>query len=220
MSIGYVRALTILHQAFGSYPPAHRAHMLVRFFSCPFLRTIDAVPEGARVVEIGAGHGLFARLLAEERVREVIAVEPDVRKSLLPSPSAKIRKVAAFDDAIRGEFDAVIVYDVTYPMPMEVRLALFHHAYALLAPGGTFVLKDMDPARRLKMRWGNFQERLTAALLRIHIATGHFFQTREEVQQTLEAIGFRDFHARAIDRFYPHPHVLYTARKPLETTHA
>lgn len=103
---------------------------------------------------------------------------------------------------------------------MDVRLSLFRHAYALLTPGGTLVLKDMDPARRMKMWWGNVQERLTAALLRIHIATGHFFQTRGEVRQTLEEIGFRDFSAQAVDRFYPHPHVLYTARKPLEVSHA
>jgi hypothetical protein len=30
----------------------------------------------------------------------------------------------------------------------------------------------------------------------------------------LGELGFADFRARPIDRGYPHPHIIYTARKP------
>jgi SAM-dependent methyltransferase len=213
MSIGYVRALRILHRAFGHYPIGHRIHMLIRFATCPFPRTIEEVPAGARVLEIGAGHGLYAALITEERAREVVAVDPDERKSLLPSPSKKIRKIAGFDDCVRGTFDAVVIYDATYRMPLDVRRAVFERSFARLKPGGTFVLKDMD-ATSFKMKWARFQEWLSDTFLSVSIGSGFFYQTPDELRAMLSHIGFVDFNARAIDRGYPHPHMIFTARRP------
>lgn len=206
--------MRILHRAFGRYPLRHRAHMLVRFLTCPFLRTIDDVPADARVLEIGSGHGLFARLLTEERVREVVAVEPDVRKSLLPSPSPKIRKVAGYDEAVRGRFDAVIMYDVTYLMTPAVRRGVFERAFQRLIPGGTFVLKEMDNSHPLKMKWTRIQEWLNHRFLHLTIGSGFVYETVAELEALLREIGFIDFKARAIDRGYPHPHMIFTARRP------
>lgn len=215
MSIGYVRALRILHGAFGRYPIGHRAHMLVRFFTCPFTRTIDVIPEGARVLEIGSGHGLYARLITEERAREVIAVDPDLRKSLLPSPSRNIRKIAGYDECVRGTFDAIVIYDATYRMSIDVRRALFERVFARLRPGGIFVFKDMDGSDGWKMKWARLQEWLSDTFLRISIGSGFVYQTRDEVREMLTALGFVDFTGRPIDSGYPHPHILYTARKPV-----
>lgn len=214
MSIGYVRALRILHRAFGDYPPAHRLHILIRFMTCPFPRTVDDVPPGARVLEIGSGHAAYARLIVEERAREVVAVDPDVRKSVLPSPSPKIRKIAGYDDCVRGTFDAVVIYDATYRMPVAVRRAIFARVFERLRPGGTFIWKDMDPSHPFKMRWARLQEWLSDRFLRISIGSGFIYQTREEVEAMLRELGFTDFRARPIDRGYLHPHMIYTATKP------
>lgn len=213
MSIGYIRALRLLHRAFGHYPAGHRAHVLIRFLTCPFLRTLDEIPREGRVLEIGSGHGLFARLLSEERAREVVAVDPDLRKSLLPTPSEKIRKVAGYDDVIRGQFDAVVLCDVAYRMPLDVRRAVFGRAFERLRPGGTFLLKEMDASSR-KMEWARFQEWLSDSFLRITAGSGFVFQSTEELEAMLRELGFTDFRARRIDRGYPHPHMLYTARRP------
>src|SRR6188474_495462 len=135
MSIGYVRALRILHRAFRNYPPGHRLHILIRFLTCPFLRTIDDIPQGARVLDIGSGHALYGVLAAEERAREVVAVDPDIRKSLLPTPHPKIRKIAGYDDCLRGAFEAVVIFDVAYRMPPDERRKLFKSVFARLKPG-------------------------------------------------------------------------------------
>jgi SAM-dependent methyltransferase len=215
MSIGYFRALRILHGAFGNYPAGHRVHMLIRFFTCPFTRTIEDIPVGARVLEIGAGHSLYARLITEERAREVIAVDPDIRKSVLPSPSPKIRKVAGFDECIRGsDFDAAVIYDATYRMSLDVRRAIFKNIFDRLKPGGIFVFKDMDNGHRWKMKWARFQEWLSDTFLHVSIGEGFIYQSRAEVEAMLREIGFTGFTARAIDRGYPHPHIIYTAVKP------
>jgi cyclopropane fatty-acyl-phospholipid synthase-like methyltransferase len=213
MSIGYGRALRILHGAFGHYPASHRLHILIRFLTCPFPRTIEDVPAGARVLEIGAGHGLYARLITEERATEVVAVDPDIRKSMLRSPSPKIRKIAGYDDCVRGLFDAVVIYDATYRMSLEVRRGVYERAFNRLRPGGTFILKDMDPSS-MKMKWAQFQEWLSDHFLHISIGSGFIYQTKEEVEAMLTELGYSGFTARRIDRGYLHPHMIYTARKP------
>jgi len=214
MSIGYVRAMRILHRAFGHYPVRHRVHILVRYLTCPFTRTVDDIPVGSRVLEIGAGHSLYAVLITEERAREVIAVDPDLRKSVLPSPSPKVKKIAGYDDCVRGEFGAAVIYDATYRMTLEVRRAIFERVLARLEPGGIFVFKDMDSGHRWKMKWARLQEWLSDTFLGISIGEGFIYQSRAEVEAMLRDIGFTDFTARAIDRGYPHPHIVYTARRP------
>jgi SAM-dependent methyltransferase len=215
MSMGTVRAMRVLHRAFGRYAPAQRVHILIRFLTCPFLRTIDDVPAGARVLDIGSGHGLFAVLLVDGRASEVIAVDPDLRKSLLRAPAPKIRKIAGYDDAVRGTFGAVVMFDVAYRMPPSERRALFARVLPRLEPGGVFLFKEMDPGQRLKLRWARFQERISDSLLGITLGEGFVAQPRHEVMSMLEEVGFTDVRARAIDRGYLHPHLLYTAKRPI-----
>ncbi len=215
MSIGFARALRVLHGAFGHYPPGHRLHILIRFLTCPFLRTVDVIPAGARVLEIGAGHSLYGVLITQERAREVIAVDPDVKKSLLPAPSPKIRKIAGYDDCVRGTFDAIVIYDATYRMSLDVRRELFTRVLGRLKPGGLFVWKDMDPGHPFKMKWARFQEWLSDSILGVSLGEGFLHQTRQESAAMLTEIGFTGVEARAIDSGYLHPHLLYTARRPL-----
>jgi 2-polyprenyl-3-methyl-5-hydroxy-6-metoxy-1,4-benzoquinol methylase len=213
--MGASRALGVAWRAFRRAPASHRLHVLIRFLTCPFTRVLPAVPRGARVLDVGAGHALFGALLvADDASRRVTAVDPDLRKSLLRSPSPRIRKVAGFDDCIRGTFDAVVLIDTLYLVHGDERRAMFERAFARLASGGTLVFKDMDPARRLKLAWGRIQENLNNRFLHVTAGSGFVHQTREEVTAMLERIGFTDVEVKAIDRFYPHPHVLYVARRP------
>lgn len=206
-------ALRFLHGVYHRYPAGHRLHVLIRFFSCPFLRTLGDVPAGARMLEIGAGHGIYCYLMARDGSRQVLAVEPDTRKSV-QAHTAGVRWIAGFDDCVRGSFDAIVIYDATYRMPIDYRTALYRRVYERLRPGGTFVLKDMDPERRLKMSWARVQEWLSDKLLKVSLGSGFIYQTRGEVEATLRSLGFTEFRARAIDRGYPHPHIIYTARRP------
>jgi SAM-dependent methyltransferase len=76
----FIRALIVLHRAFRDRDLRTRLHALVRFLTCPFLRVVRLVPANARVLDIGAGHGVFA-ILAMDRGARVTAVEPDARKA-------------------------------------------------------------------------------------------------------------------------------------------
>jgi SAM-dependent methyltransferase len=214
MAVGYIQALTLLHQTFKRHPVGQRLHILGRFLTAPFLRTLDVIPEGARVLDIGAGHGTYPRLIAEERAREVIAVEPDLRKTLIAFRHPRVKFVAGFDDCIRGQFDVIVVYDVIYRLPPEARDALFSRIFDRVKPGGLFILKDLDPSNRLKWNWNRMQETISDAVFHLTIGEGFFIDSPDQIHARLTKAGFADFRAERVDAWYPHAHIIYTATRP------
>ncbi|HSP35607.1 MAG TPA: class I SAM-dependent methyltransferase [Thermoanaerobaculia bacterium] len=210
--IGFPRALVLLHRTFRRHPPSHRLHILGRFLSAPFLRTLDLVPRGARVLDIGAGHGLLARLLVEERASSVVAVDPDLRKVLLAYDHPRVRFVAGVDDAIRGTFDVGTIYDVLYRLPAADRDALLRRAHNRVKPGGILIVKDLDPEARFKASWNRMQEWIADAL---HMTVGDYGEndTRAAMRDRLVRAGFSDIEEKRIDFAYPHAHIVYVSRK-------
>lgn len=211
---GFIRTLRVLHHTFQHHPPSQRLHILGRFLTAPFLRTLDVIPRGARVLDIGAGHGTYPRLIAEERDAKVIAVEPDLRKTLIAFRHPNVKFVAGFDACIRGTFDVIVVYDVIYRLPPAARDALFARVFARVKPGGLFVLKDLDPSNRMKWTWNRIQETISDAVFHLTIGEGFFIDTPGQIRERLERAGFTDFQTQRVDRWYPHAHIVYTARRP------
>ncbi|HEX6176958.1 MAG TPA: class I SAM-dependent methyltransferase [Thermoanaerobaculia bacterium] len=214
MSLGLIRALRLLHNTFKHHPRGQRIHILGRFLTAPFLRTLDVIPQGARVLDIGAGHGTYPRLIAEERAREVVAVEPDIRKTLIAFQHPKVKFVCGFDDCIRGEWDVIVIYDVIYRLPPDERDRLFKRVFDRVKPGGLFILKDLDPSNRLKWQWNRLQETMMDKFFGLTIGEGFYIDTREGIAERMSRAGFVDFQWKRVDAFYPHAHIIYTARKP------
>lgn len=213
MAIGWFRGLSILRQTFRGFPAGQQLHIYGRYLTAPFTRTLDVIPAGARVLDIGAGHGTYPRLIAEERAASVVAVEPDLRKTLIAFRHPKVRFVAGFDDAIRGSFDVIVVYDVIYRLPPEQRDALFERIHDRLRPGGLFVLKDLDPSNRLKWTWNRIQETISDAVFHLTIGEGFYIDTPQQIAGRMSRAGFVDFQMQHVDFGYPHAHIIYTARK-------
>src|SRR6185436_14390915 len=160
----YLRALLVLHRTFRRRSIGTRVHILIRFLTAPFLRVLRHVPATARTsLEIGAGHGVFSRLLAERGIR-AYGVEPDTRKL---GRVDRVQLIVGYDDCIRGAFDVVAILDVLYAIPIAEWDALLARVFARVAPGGTLLIKEMDADARLKNAWNRTQEWLSMNLLRI-----------------------------------------------------
>jgi len=79
-------------------------------------------------------------------------------------------------------------------------------------PGGAFILKDIDPSRRVKFRWNLLQERIADILGLSH---GEQFtnDSIEVIGDRLTRAGFTGMHWQRIDFGYPHAHIMYSARR-------
>ena len=209
-SIGYLQALSLLRRTYRNAPPATRIHVLGRFLTCPFRRVLDFLPPGARVVDLGAGHAIFAHLALEGGARSAVAVEPDLRKVFFTFPHSNLQVVCGTDEAIAGRFDAVALVDVLYRLPTSEWDRLFRSVRERLAPGGVFLLKEMDPEHRAKARWNRLQEWLVDRV-GLTLGEAHSFETREQIRERLLRAGFEKFEAVEIGAGYPHAHILYIA---------
>jgi SAM-dependent methyltransferase len=210
---GFFAALALVRRTYAGKPAAVRLHAAGRFLTCPFLRVLAAVPSGARLLDLGAGHGTFARLAVEGVASSTVAVEPDIRKVLATYRHPRVRLIAGYADAISGTFDAVTIFDVLYRIPLAGWDPLLRLAHDRLAPGGVLLLKEIDPEHRAKALWNRTQEKV-ADLLGMTLGDAFSYETREQIRERLTRIGFEHFAARDIGAGYPHAHILYTARRP------
>jgi 2-polyprenyl-3-methyl-5-hydroxy-6-metoxy-1,4-benzoquinol methylase len=202
-------SLALLHRTYRRRPPGTRLHILIRYLTCPFGRLLRFVPKEARsMLEIGAGHGLFSRLVSARGVRAV-AVEPDLRKI---GNVEDVTSVVAFDQAVRGRFDVIAIVDVLYAIPVAAWDGILQRALERLNPGGVLLVKEMDPAAKLKNRWNSFQEVLSMRILGITMAETFNYESREAFTARLERIGFAEVSSSRIDFGYPHPHIVYAAK--------
>jgi 2-polyprenyl-6-hydroxyphenyl methylase/3-demethylubiquinone-9 3-methyltransferase len=206
-------AFRLVRRTFADRALPTRLHAAGRFLTCPFLPVLDRLPPGARVLDLGSGHGTFARLAVERGAALVVAADPDARKAFATYRHPRVRFVVAYAGAIGGEFDAVTLFDVLCRVPVPEWDALLAAAFARLRPGGVLLLKEIDPAHRWKGRWNRAQERL-ADVLGMTLGDAFSYETRAAMTARLAGHGFTAVEAVDLGRGYPHAHLLYTARRP------
>jgi len=169
------------------------------------LRVLKALPANGSLLDIGAGHGLFAVLASV--TRRVVAVEPDARKV---RPIAGIEFVIGFDDVITGTFDAISIIDVLYKIPLDQWDALLSRCRARLRSGGILIIKEQDPTARIKNAWNAIQERFASAI-GLTLGEAFTYEAPALFRERLRRLGFEEVISKRIDFGYPHPHMMYTA---------
>lgn len=209
-------AFALVRRSYAAAPLPVRLHAVGRFLTCPFLRVLPFLPPHAHILDLGAGHGTFARLAVEAGATEVVAVEPDARKPLATWRHPRVRFVAGYSDAVTGTFDAVTVFDVLCRIPVAAWDGLLRQAHDRLPPGGLLLIKEIDPAHRLKGLWNRAQEKV-ADLLGMTLGEAFSYETRDQMRDRLARLGFERFTAVELGRGYPHAHILYVAHRGTRT---
>lgn len=194
-------------------PPGVRVHVLGRLLSCPFHRVIPHLPPGARILDVGSGHNLFARLAMLAGARAVVGVEPDFRKVAAAIRHEHVAIVCGYDSAVAGQFDAVTLFDVLYRVPQVEWDELFGRLRQRLRPGGVLLIKELDPSAPIKFGWNRLQEAISDRFLHLTLGTAFSYERPEELIRRLQRAGFANAGAQRIDRGYPHSHVLYRAER-------
>ena len=200
-------------------PLSVRAHVRVRWSTCPMRAVAAAVPAEGRVLEVGCGHGLLANYLAlESPGRQVHGIDIDGPKIEAAARAGAVSG-ATFSGMAPGRlpdgpWDAVAIVDVLYLLSEAAQRDLLRACAAGLGPGGTLVVKEMSPSPGWKAAWNRVQETLAVRLLGITDVAqdGHFtFLPPEQLAAWMVDDGLVVAH-RDLHKGYPHPHHLLVGR--------
>jgi 2-polyprenyl-3-methyl-5-hydroxy-6-metoxy-1,4-benzoquinol methylase len=174
------------------------------------LAPMDALlPARGRILEVGCGYGLFAGYFAArgER-REVLGVDRDERRIALASRMAEalglparfavsdVRQLPAAE-----RFDAAYALDVLHHVPAEHHLGVLRDVRERLAPGGTFLVKEIATTPRLGLAFTWALDRVMAPQDQLS------YRSPDEWLALLAEAGFRA-RAQRIPDVLPYPHVL------------
>jgi len=139
---------------FADCPWLLRRVQLGRLSICPFEKLTAQVKEGATVLDIGCGRGLFLALLAGagRRIRGVGVdmSEHAVSTARIMAQLIREKKLgeiqihcANHESLPEGLFDVVSVIDVLHHVPVSQQRAFLTAAANCVAPGGLLLYKDM-----------------------------------------------------------------------------
>jgi len=206
---------------FSQLPPSERFHVHARAFSAPLEAVAARVPSGGTVADVGCGHGLLTALLAlSDSRRQVWGVDPDPRKieeagkgpGRLPNVKVEVGTVESLAERMAGRFDAVVVCDVLYLLPVERWPGFLAEARRLLRPGGRLLLKEAEGDRTWKHLKCLAQEVVMVKLLGRTKAGGALvLQPREAMRELLRRAGFTVRETVELGAGYSTPHILYVA---------
>ncbi len=201
-------------------PAMVRAHVAVRWATCPFPAVAAQLPASGRILDVGCGHGLLSLFLAlSSPERRITGIDVDEAKLGAARAAATGGDLDVSLESVaggalpEGPWAGIAVVDVLYLLSDDDQAALLRSCADGLEPGGALAVKEMALVPRWKARWNSLQE--TAAVKILGITEGDkltFLPPAHLAAAMVEGgLTVRD---RPIHRGYPHPHHLLVGRKP------
>ena len=201
---------------YSSGPPRTKAHVIVRYLTCPLTKIEPYIPQEGRILEIGCGHGLFTQILARtSRKRELIGIDiaQDKIAAAKETSQDRIRFVCIdFFDLQETSLDAVVLIDVLYLIPYDEQIRMLERIFGVLKNGGTLILKTMDKKPCWKYLVNYLQETMAVRVFHLTEGCSLTFHRSEALRVILENIGF-SVDIVPLHRGYPHPHCLIVCEK-------
>jgi 2-polyprenyl-3-methyl-5-hydroxy-6-metoxy-1,4-benzoquinol methylase len=151
-----------------------------RPYICPFHLLLNQIPQGASVLDVGCGAGLFILLLARlGRIRSGVGFDVDdvairaaqgAAAQIWSGPPIRFEQHRIDEAWPKGRFDVVSIIDVMHHVPPKNQQKLIITAVEHLNDGGLLLYKDMG-RRPLWRSLANRLHDLIIAREWIHYAT-------------------------------------------------
>ncbi len=163
-------------------PVLRRLIQVHRPLICPFGEIIAQVPDGAELLDIGCGSGLFVGLLAHHRDIK-LATGFDASAQAI-SLAKRMQKAHAKHDRMSFEhrsvgtpwpdqaFDVISIIDLFHHLAPDDQAATFKNAVDHLKPGGVLIFKDVGRTPAWRAFFSRLHD-LVVAQERINIPSDH-----------------------------------------------
>ncbi len=213
--------MTLTEKALAQYTNltiSERFYLYMRSHTCPLEKICDAVPMEGRILDVGSGSGIFARMLAlQSPQRRILGIEPDSAKVQFAQKGTALTNLSfEFRNPCLPQeeelFDGITVVDVLYLLPPDDQRNLLRALARHLNPTGHFLIKCMDTRRRMKIAWDEMQEFLSVKVLRLTYGQGIHHVSLEIISRWLDEDSGLSVQFKSIDQGYIHPHLLIVAR--------
>lgn len=206
---------------FQPLPLAERLFVRARLFSAP-LEQLAKKAKGARMLDVGCGHGLLCSMLALGFPdRFVVGIDPDPKKidwarrsvGKLGNTRFDVMTVERLASLEPGTFDTITVADVLYLLPESDWGDFLASCHQLLKKGGRLLLKEAEDDGGWRTKKALLQEQVMVRLLgRTKGSGGLGFSKRETTQALLERAGFEVTEVASLSEGSTTPHVLFVAQ--------
>lgn len=199
-----------------SFP--HRLHTIIRRFTCPFHRIVEALPANGSHVDVGCGHGVLLALLnRRHHSGRLLGIDIDQRK-IHQAMRCGLKGIDYACEGIRDlqpfSFDSMSVVDVLYLLPDEEKAAFLKDCAGALKPGGTLVVKALVNAPGWKYRMILIQEYIMVKILGVTRGDTVRITSPEALAGFMRGAGFSDPRVTRLDRGFPYPHSLFVCTTP------
>lgn len=180
----------------------------------PFERVEPFIPAKGKILDFGCGFGNFAIYLKlKSPEREIMGTDLDEKKiEIARSTGADVHFSTKDIFNVKERFDAVVFIDVLYLIEPEQQNRILKKALELLNPGGKLLIKAMANRPRWKHWWNLSQDFLFVKILRWNEGEGFFHRYESDYGEVFKELSL-NYEVHRIDQGYPHPHVLYVARR-------
>lgn len=206
----------LARQWYGEGPVTQRLLQWYRPYICPYEQIIPYIPKQARVLDIGAGCGLFLLLLRKfGRVSAGLGIDvnagaiayADRIASLVGATELQFRCLTDISEWPTEPVDAVTLIDVLHHVPPAKQRQFLVAASERVASEGTMLIKDIAPTPHWRAACNRVHDLLVAR------QWVHYLYPRE-IRAWLEHCGLECIEQATINRLW-YGHMMLVFRRPL-----
>jgi len=190
----------------------------IRPLTCPFEKIEKYVPKKGKILDVGCGHGLFAKLIANKSSqREVLGIDLSKEKirlarygSLAKNLKFKVKKL----ESLKEKFDAITIIDVLYLFPLQEKIKFFQKCKKILIKNGLIILVENGDGGDLIYRILKIQETVMTNYLKFTYTRfkGLHFLSGQGYKDILASLGFKIKRQENLKSIFPYPHFLIVAK--------
>jgi SAM-dependent methyltransferase len=192
----------------------------LRWWLTPYSRITSRLAPAGRILDLGCGHGLLALTAALERPdRELLGLDHDEKRIELAQRAAGTARNLRFETRPMlplpdSRYRGILMIDVLHYFPAETQAELIRQAFDSLEPGGTLLVREVDPHQGFISKLNRTYERLATGVgfTRSKMGTTHQFRSVSDWETLLATPGFQVRSERCSAPIFSD--VLFVAEKP------
>lgn len=190
-----------------SMPWKTRLFLRARWALTPYAMMTSFLPTKGKFLDFGCGHGLLAISMAKTSSdREILGIDHDKDRIALATQAGRgmpnlrfqegdlsvLLRMANLTNPTPNLFSGITAIDVMHYFQPDTQKDILTQLAQLLEPGGTLLVREVDPNAGWISTLNRFYERLATKLgfTKINDTGSLYFSSKDNWKNLLESLGF------------------------------